>query len=73
MAAFVTTPHGQIAAAWGYYDSAKLMMELTAPKGTEGRVVPPVAGQFTVNGRKAQAGDSITVYGGQGKVLIGQV
>ncbi|KAK4048798.1 hypothetical protein OIV83_004564 [Microbotryomycetes sp. JL201] len=68
----VPTPYGNIAAAWGYNADGKLMMEVTAPKGTEGTVIPPVSGKFSVNGGKAQSGN-IPVKGGKGTVLIKQI
>ncbi|GAA6024212.1 hypothetical protein JCM8202_003539 [Rhodotorula sphaerocarpa] len=67
----IPTPHGLIYTAWGYGADGKIMMEVTAPKGTCGTVQPPFSGSFAVNGKSGQTG-TVEVKGGKGKVMIVQ-
>ncbi|EPQ31311.1 uncharacterized protein PFL1_01496 [Pseudozyma flocculosa PF-1] len=75
----VPTPHGIISAAWGKRkEDGKLVMELDAPKGTTGTIVPPLGTDVKFNvvaGRGAveQTEDGkFRVKGGRGAVRIVQ-
>jgi hypothetical protein len=65
------TPKGTISAAWGFNSNGKIVMEITAPRGTSGTIVPPFDGTFSTGGKTGQHGN-VTVSGGQGVVLITQ-
>lgn len=50
----VPTPHGFIYANWGHGSNGKIIMDITAPKGTQAIIVPPFPGTWTFQGRSGQ-------------------
>ncbi|KAJ5753780.1 uncharacterized protein N7511_007933 [Penicillium nucicola] len=67
----VPTPHGIIYAAWGYGSNGKIIMEIEAPKGVKGKLVPPFDGSYSIADRTGLIGNA-TVSGGV-KVTIMQI
>ncbi|KAJ5126401.1 hypothetical protein N7448_005703 [Penicillium atrosanguineum] len=67
----VPTPVGIIYAAWGYDSKGKVMMEIQAPEGLKGAIVPPFWGNYSVDGISGFTGDK-AFTGGSKRVLIVQ-
>ncbi|KAJ5640999.1 Six-hairpin glycosidase-like protein [Penicillium herquei] len=66
----VPTPSGLILAAWGYDTEGKIVMEIEAPSGLYGTLVPPFDGKYSVDGQQGQTGN-FTFKGGR-KIVIFQ-
>lgn len=58
----VPTPHGLIYANWDYGSNGKIVMDITAPKGTQATIIPPFPGEWTCQGRSGQGGN-VTITG----------
>ncbi|KAJ5919313.1 hypothetical protein N7466_010256 [Penicillium verhagenii] len=43
----VPTPSGLVYAAWGYNKRGKMMMDITAPSGIRGTIIPPFSGTYS--------------------------
>uniref|UniRef100_D8Q5F2 Glycoside hydrolase family 78 protein n=1 Tax=Schizophyllum commune (strain H4-8 / FGSC 9210) TaxID=578458 RepID=D8Q5F2_SCHCM len=65
------TPLGWFGVSWSN-DSANGRFELnvTAPEGTQGVVIPPVAGDVTVDGNEVGQEGEITVQGGMHSIVV---
>jgi hypothetical protein len=53
----VPTPSGLIYAAWEHNKQGKIVMEITAPAGLQGTLVPPFAGSYSVGPLQGQSGN----------------
>ena len=67
----VPTPAGTVHAAWGYNSAGKMVMEIDAPKGVTGTLVPPFSGSYTVSGSSQTTGN-VTITGGNASIRITQ-
>ena len=67
----LNNPSGPIVASWSR-ESGKLTMNVSAPAGTTGSIVPFVAGTYTVNGGNATSVFPITVQGGRQNIIVQQ-
>jgi hypothetical protein len=65
----VPTPSGIIYAAWGYNKQGKIVMEITAPSGLRGTLVPPFTGSYSVGSQKGQLGN-YTITGGATVLIV---
>jgi hypothetical protein len=65
----VPTPAGIIYAAWGYNKQGKIVMEITAPSGLQGTLVPPFTGSYSVGSQKGQSGN-YTIAGGATVLIV---
>jgi hypothetical protein len=65
----VPTPAGLIYAAWGYNKQGKIVMEITAPSGLQGTLVPPFKGSYSVGSQKGQSGH-YTIAGGATVIIV---
>lgn len=65
----VPTPAGLIYAAWGYNKQGKIVMEITAPAGLQGTLVPPFAGSYSVGNQQRQSGNHI-IAGGATVIIV---
>jgi hypothetical protein len=65
----VPTPKGLIYAAWGYNSDGKIIMEVTAPSGTNGTVLVPFNGTYSMAGKSGLLGNFV-FSGGNGTIII---
>jgi hypothetical protein len=65
----IPTPIGIIYAAWGYNSNGKITMEIKAPLGVNGTIMPPFNGTYTMGNRSGISGNT-TISGGADTVII---
>ncbi|KAJ5731986.1 hypothetical protein N7493_003467 [Penicillium malachiteum] len=65
----VPTPSGLILPAWGYNTEGKIVMEIEAPTGLYGTLVPPFDGEYWVDELQGQTG-KLTFTGGKKMVIF---
>ncbi|KAM3065058.1 hypothetical protein ACMFMF_011370 [Clarireedia jacksonii] len=65
----IPTPRGIIYAAWGYNSNGQIIMEIKAPSGINGTIVPPFNGNYTLGTRSGVTGNT-TFSGGGDSIMI---
>ena len=65
----VPTPSGVIKAAWGYDSQGKMSMEIHAPRGLHGTLVPPFEGAYSAGDRQGLTGN-FSIFGGKRFIIV---